>query len=100
MFRAFHEITPEVRDSLGGAFAGMRAQVWRRSSTTTGTAPVVLDIDASLVEIHTESKEGTGPHYKGGSGFHPMLCFADATGEALAGCCVRATPGPTRWPTT
>ena len=85
VFRAFHEITPEVRDALGGAFAGVRAQVWRRSSTTTGTAPVVLDIDASLVEIHTESKEGTGPHYKGGWGYHPMFCFADATGEALAG---------------
>jgi hypothetical protein len=46
---------------------------------------VILDIDASLVEIHTESKEGTGPHYKGGWGFHPMFCFADATGEALSG---------------
>ena len=52
---------------------------------TTGTAPVILDIDASLVEIHTEAKEGTGPHYKGGWGFHPMFCFADATGEALCG---------------
>ena len=50
-----------------------------------GTDPVILDIDASLVEIHTENKEGTGPHYKGGWGFHPMFCFADATGEALAG---------------
>jgi hypothetical protein len=28
---------------------------------------------------------GTGPTYKGGFGFHPMLCFADDTGEALAG---------------
>ena len=63
----------------------MRAEVWRRSAATTGTAPVVLDIDASLVEIHSETKEGTGPHYKGGFGFHPMFCFADATGEALSG---------------
>ena len=46
---------------------------------------MILDIDASLVEIHTETKEGTGPHYKGGWGFHPMFCFADATGEALSG---------------
>ncbi len=85
VFRAFHEIAPATRDALAEAFAGVRAEVWRRSVATTGTAPVILDIDASLVEIHTETKEGTGPHYKGGWGFHPMFCFADATGEALSG---------------
>jgi hypothetical protein len=52
----------------------------------TNTAePVVLDIDATLVEVHSENKDDTAPTYKGGFGFHPMLCFADATGEALAG---------------
>jgi hypothetical protein len=44
----------------------------------------VLDIDASLVEIHSENKDGTAPTYKRGFGFHPMFCFADATGETLA----------------
>jgi len=44
-----------------------------------------LDIDASLIEIHSENKEETGPNYKGGFGFHPLLCFADCTGEALVG---------------
>ena len=63
----------------------MRVEVWRRCAATKGEAPVILDIDASLVEIHTESKEGTGPHYKGGWGFHPMFCFADVSGEALSG---------------
>ena len=85
MFRAFHEISPDVRDALAEAFASVRAEVWRRSAATKGEGPVMLDIDASLVEIHTETKEGTGPHYKGGWGFHPMFCFADATGEALSG---------------
>ena len=84
VFRTFHEITPQTRDALAEAFAGVRAEVWRRSVSTKGTAPVILDIDASLVEIHTETKEGTGPHYKGGWGFHPIFCFADATGEGLA----------------
>jgi hypothetical protein len=64
--------------------AGVRAQVWRRSSVTNNTGPVVLDIDATLVEVHSENKAGTAPTYKRGFGFHPMLCFADATGEALA----------------
>jgi hypothetical protein len=60
---------------------------------TKGNAPVILDIDASLVEIHTETKEGTGPHYKGGWGFHPMFCFSDATGEALSGLLRRGNAG-------
>jgi hypothetical protein len=85
LFRTFHEITPQTRDALAGAFAEARHEVWRRSGATKGEGPVTLDIDASLVEIYTERKEGTGPHYKGGWGFHPILCFADATGEALSG---------------
>lgn len=79
-----HELTPEVVDAVWAAVAEVRAKVWARSAATTGTAPVVLDIDASLVEIHSENKEGTAAHYRGGFGFHPMFCFADATGEALA----------------
>ncbi len=78
------ELTPGVVDAVWAAMAKVRAKVWARSAATTGTAPVVLDIDASLVEIHSENKEGTAAHYKGGFGFHPMFCFADATGEALA----------------
>ena len=83
--RTFHEITESVRAGLLEAVAEVRSEVWRRSSVTSGTTTVTLDIDASLVEIHSEHKEGTGPTYKGGFGFHPMFCFADATGEALAG---------------
>jgi hypothetical protein len=63
VFRTFHEISPEVRDAVAEAFAGVRSEVWRRSAVTKGKTPVVLDIDASLVEVHTETKEGTGPHY-------------------------------------
>ncbi len=29
-------------------------------------------------------KSGAGPTYKGGFGFHPLICFCDATNEALA----------------
>ena len=48
-----------------------------------GTATVVLDIDSSLHQVHSENKDGTAPNYKGGFGFHPIYCFADATGETL-----------------
>lgn len=82
--RTFHEITPSTRAGIAEAMAEVRAEVWRRSSVTTGTDPVVLDIDASLVEIHSENKEQAAPTFKGGFGFHPMFCFADATGETLS----------------
>jgi hypothetical protein len=82
--RTFHEITPSVRQSINEERAKVRSEIWRRSSATAGSAPVVLDIDASLVEIHSENKEETAPTFKGGFGFHPMFCFADATGETLA----------------
>ncbi len=82
--RMFHEIGASTREGIASAMAGVRAEVWSRSAATTGTDPVILDIDASLVEIHSENKEQTAPTYKGGFGFSPMFCFSDATGETLA----------------
>jgi Transposase DDE domain group 1 len=91
LYRTFrHDLGPATLAGLWEAMASVRAQVWRRSSVTNTTEPVVLDIDATLVEVHSENKQGTAPTYKRGFGFHPMLCFADATGEALA---ARLRPG-------
>ena len=85
VFRTFHQLDEATRAGIEGAMAEMRAKVWSGSSLTTGKGPVILDIDASLVEIHTEDKEKAAPTFKGGFGFHPMFCFADSTGEVLAG---------------
>ena len=85
VFRTFHQLDEATRAGIAGAMAEMRAKVWSASSLTTGSDPVILDIDASLVEIHTEHKEKAAPTFKGGFGFHPMFCFADSTGEVLAG---------------
>ena len=84
VFRTFYEITAETRSEIACAMAEVRTEVWRRSAATTGSDPVLLDIDASLVEIHSEHKVSAAPTFKGGYGFHPMFCFADATGETLA----------------
>ena len=84
LWRAFHELTPSTLEAMAESTAGVRAGIWTRSSATVGTDPVILDIDASLVEIHSEGKEGTGATDKGGFGFHPMFCFADATGECVS----------------
>jgi len=66
------------------AMAQVRSDVSKRLPAVTGNGPVILDLDASLVEIHSENKQGAAPHFKGGYGFHPLFCFADGTGDALA----------------
>ncbi len=78
LYRTFRPIGPEVLDRLWEAMAEVRAGVWRRAAATTGTATVVLDIDGSLQEVHSENKVDAAANYKGGYGFHPMYCFADA----------------------
>lgn len=59
VYRTLRSITGDTRAGLSEAMAEVRAQVWRRSSATTGTAAIVLDIDASLHRIHSENKEGS-----------------------------------------
>lgn len=82
IWRAVSEVDDAVLDGLRRARAQARAKVW-----ASGGAPhqVILDVDAALVEVHSENKECAASHFKGGYGFHPMFCFADHSGEALAG---------------
>ncbi len=81
LYRTYRQIDAAALAGLWGAMAEVRADV---SSAVDTDERVVLDIDASLVEIHSEHKQGTAATYKRGFGFHPMSCFADATGETLA----------------
>jgi hypothetical protein len=90
LYRTFRQLDSSTLAGLWEAVGEVRAAVWRRSSATTGTDTVVLDIDSSLHQIHSENKAETAANYKGGYGFHPIYCFADATGECLA---VRLRPG-------
>ncbi|HEY1740945.1 MAG TPA: IS1380 family transposase [Acidimicrobiia bacterium] len=57
----------------------------RRRAWAAGADPgfYVIDLDATLVTAHSE-KEQAAPTYKRGFGFHPLIAFLDATGEALA----------------
>jgi len=68
-----------------GAVRAARARARRRVWALAGRpGRVILDIDATLVTAHSE-KEGAAGTYKGGFGFHPLLCYEAATGEGLAG---------------
>lgn len=46
----------------------VREQEWKRSSVTNRTDEVILYVDTSLHQVHSESKEDTAIYYKG-SGF-------------------------------
>ena len=82
VYRTLHEFDVEQRSSLAAALAEVRAKVWEKLDQRRSD-PVILDFDASLVDVHSELKEQTAPNYKGGFGFHPLFVFADLTGETL-----------------
>jgi hypothetical protein len=73
-----------IDEAALGRIAVARAAA-RRAAWAAGGDPgfYVIDIDATLVNAHSE-KERAAPTYKRGFGFHPLLAFLDATGEALA----------------
>ncbi|ELS50248.1 hypothetical protein STVIR_8798 [Streptomyces viridochromogenes Tue57] len=81
--------------ALRAARATDREAAWLQAAETRTGIPaaraggcdlpgLVLDIDATLVTCHSE-KEQAAATYKRGFGYHPLLCFLDNTGEALAG---------------
>ncbi len=80
-WRTLEAIDPAALVRIASARAAARAEAW-----AAGADPgfYVIDLDATLVNSHSE-KEGAAPNYKRGFGFHPLLAFLDATGEALAG---------------
>jgi len=80
-WRAVQRVDEHVLDGLRDARARVRVRAW-----AAGARPerVVLDFDSHLVTSHSE-KEGAAPTWKRGFGFHPLLCYLDETGEALAG---------------
>jgi hypothetical protein len=69
---------------IAHARAGARRRAW-----AAGADPgfYVIDIDGTLIGSHSD-KQGAAPNYKRGFGFHPLVAYLDATGEALA-CLLR-----------
>jgi hypothetical protein len=79
--RVVKSIDAERLDGIRAARAAARARAW-----DAGARPeaITLDIDATLLSAHSEKEDAAGT-YKRGFGFHPLLCYLDETGEALAG---------------
>ena len=81
LYRTLRSLDPATVAGLWARHAAVREQVWARR-VAVGAAAVFLDIDATLVEVHSENKAGAAAHFKGGYGFHPLLCFSE-DGDAL-----------------
>ena len=79
--RVLKSVDAGALEAIRAARAGALARAW-----DAGARPreLILDIDASLLIAHSE-KEGAAGNYKGGFGFHPLLCYLAETGEPLAG---------------
>ncbi|MEV6013895.1 IS1380 family transposase [Streptomyces sp. NPDC051976] len=99
-WRLLADTDEAVLASLRAARASAREVAWMQAAETGEGIPalraggrelsgLVLDLDATLITCHSE-KEQAAPTYKGGFGFHPLLCFLANTGEAMSG---RLRPG-------
>lgn len=82
-FRVIDRIAadPVLLDAVRGAHLQARTQAW---GLLGAPEKLDVDVDATLIGVHSE-KEGAAGNYKGGYGFHPILAYADQTGEAMAG---------------
>jgi len=80
-FRVIDSLSePGMLDCLRAARARARWRAWE-----LGARPeqIVLDLDATLICSHSDKQQAAG-NYKGGFGFHPLLCYLDRSEEALA----------------
>jgi len=82
-WRVLDSIDPDTMAAINLASASARSRAWAAGARPP-TDFIILDFDATLVTSHSE-KEMAAPNYKHGFGFHPLLCFVDATNDAVAG---------------
>ena len=84
---------PSVLAAIDTARAAGRARAWKLAGAhapnhvASSRAPVIVDLDATLVGSYSEN-ELAAPTYKRGFGFHPLWSFVDhssaGTGEPLS----------------
>ena len=84
---------PSALTAIAAARATARARAWKLAgrhaptADVSGEAPLVVDVDATLVTAHSD-KERAAPTFKKGYGFHPLCVWldhgAEGTGEPLA----------------
>lgn len=83
--RRIHQLADSVDrvdDRMTRAMRTLRSRAWtalddmNTTATMSRDTPLILDIDASLIHIHS-TKQDAAPTYKHGFGFHPLCVFID-----------------------
>lgn len=75
-WRAVHQVDDTLFDEL----VTVRQTAARRLLETTDVDQLELEVDATLLHLHSEDKQGAAATFKGGWGFAPMLCFIEPLG--------------------
>jgi hypothetical protein len=95
-FRVIDSIDEACLARLRGAIAVARARAWKlgarpqrrgeqqQAQEQERPEVTVIDVDATLTTAYSDKEQAAG-NFKGGFGHHPLLCYLDETGEALAG---------------
>jgi hypothetical protein len=95
VWRALGEMDEAAREKIAVARAAHRRDLWRALADRSGGFPwvgvggqvldgwIVLDVDASVVESHSD-KEGAAATFKKIFGFHPIVVTCANTDEILA----------------
>ncbi len=91
VWRVIDSIHADGLRNIAVARAAARARVWAAGVTPS---EVVIDIDGTLLDAHSEKQDAT-PTYKRGFGFYPIVSYLDTTGEALAGLLRSGNAGST-----
>ena len=80
-----------VEAAVEAARGEVRRRVWSLAGEHSPAAgisaasPLVIDVDATLVEAHS-AKEGAAPTFKGGFGYHPLTAWFDHGPDGAGEC--------------
>ena len=93
MLTTLAQDAPAVIEAISRARRAARERAWTfagddsPAAKTSAKNPLVIDLDATLINVHSE-KEQAAPTFKRGFGYHPLCAFLDhgqtGTGEPLA----------------
>ena len=80
LYRTLTGLGPGGAAALLSTAAAVRSQLWADHDRGR---PLVVDVDSTLVEVHSQNKQGAAPHYKGGYGSPPDGLLDRGRGAAV-----------------
>ena len=78
-WRAVHQVDGLLLEELVGVRQAATRQLLQATDLDDHDE-VVLDVDATLINLHSEDKQGAAATFKGTFGFAPMMCFIEPFG--------------------